>query len=307
MQFSSPIRLHNNLTITRASFLSSHRSISLVLNIILCFVTFIFIFCLTNLIRQEKQTSIIHTKIPKSVVDETYTSINLTRNTGYYDFEVYLINNTFRKENKTRRYFYIDLGCFDGRDADYFVHFHLEEITRYGTLNIIAFEPDPINFSACKLAQQKRSFIPTKIYSRAVWTDNGQIRYATEKGQKSKIDSDSALYVRSIDFSTWLKENFLVDDYVYIKFTIEGAEIDVLEKMVLDGSLTLVDTMEIEWTQGISPELEPRRVVLECMFDNFGMDFIYIINPVDLKHAYNVNDTFSAVPKDRAWYVFRKI
>jgi len=243
---------------------------------------------------------------PKSPIDESYISINLTRNTGYYDFESYLINNTFQKENKTRRYFYVDLGCFDGRDADYFVHFHLEEISRHGTLNIIAFEPDPINFSACKLAQQKRSFIPTEVHPAAIWTENSQIRFATEKGQKSKIDSDSVLYVQSIDFSNWLKETFLLEDYVYIKFTIEGAEINVLEKMVLDKSLILVDYMEIEWSKGLSPELEPRRVVLECMFDNFGMDFMFIINPVDLRHAYNVNDTFSAVPKDRSWYVLEK-
>jgi FkbM family methyltransferase len=216
------------------------------------------------------------------------------------------LNNTVKIENTTRRYYYIDLGCFDGRDIDYFVHFHLEEISQLGTLNIIAFEPDPINFSACKFAQEKRGSIPTTVYDAAVWTDDGRVKFATEKGQKSKIDQDSVLFVRAVDFSKWLREYIHPEDFVYVKFTIEGAEIPILEKMILEGTITLVDNMEIEWNDGLSPDLEPRRVVLECMFDNFGMDFIYMINPVDLRHAFNVKDNFAAVPKDKGWYVLDK-
>lgn len=306
MQFSVPIWTKNDLTITRTSLLSSYRSISFILNTILFLVTCIFILCLIRFIRHERDISIIHTNTPKSFIDETRSLINLTRTKGYYDFERYLVNNTFTKTNKTRRYFYIDLGCFDGRDSDYFVYFHLEEILRYGTLNIISFEPDPINFSACKVAQQKRPFVPTTIHNIAAWIEDGQVRFATEKGQKSKIDSESVLYVQSIDFSKWIAQNFRQDDFVYVKFTVEGAELAILEKMVKERTLLLVDNLEIEWSKGLSPELEPRRIVLESMFDNFGMDFIYITNPVDSRHAYNVKDIFAAIPKDRTWYILFK-
>jgi FkbM family methyltransferase len=213
-----------------------------------------------------------------------------------------MVNGTLIQQNKTaRRFFYIDLGCFDGRDIDYFVHFHSAEISRLGKLGIIAFEPDPINFAACKSMQQRSTSVKGTVYDAAVWTENGKVRYAIEKGQKSRIDEDSALYVRSIDFSKWVMDNFRVDDYVYLKFTIEGAEIPILEKMILDESLTLVDHLEIEWNEGLSPDLEPRRAFLECMFDNFGMDFLYMVNPVDLRHAFNLKDTYTSVPKDRTW------
>ncbi len=36
----------------------------------------------------------------------------------------------------------------------------------------------------------------------------------------------------------------------------------------------LIDNMEVEWSKDLSAELEPRRNVLESMFDNFGMDFL---------------------------------
>ena len=45
----------------------------------------------------------------------------------YYDYQHYLKNTTFESSNQSRRFFYINLGCFDGRDLDYFIHFHSEE------------------------------------------------------------------------------------------------------------------------------------------------------------------------------------
>ena len=293
-----------DLIINKPPLTISHRSRSSLLNIILIIMACIFLICFVRFIRQEKRVSTIeHIPVLPSKANQPESWQNSLPKRNYYDYQEFLVNNTLKPLNRTRRYFYIDLGCFDGRDIDYFVHFHAEEIQRYGTLNIIAFEPDPINFSACKLSQQKRPLLQATIYNTAVWTEDARIRYAIEKGQRSKIDSDSALTVQAIDFSKWLAEHFHIDDFVYVKFTIEGTETPILEKMILDGTLSLVDNMEIEWNDGLAPDFEPRRVVLECMFDNFGMDFLYMINPVDARHAYNVKETFAAVPKDKGWYI----
>ena len=224
----------------------------------------------------------------------------------YYDFQRLNGVNLTHRSNHSRQYYYIDLGCFDARDIDFFIHFHRYEIKQHGELSVIGFEPDPINYAACKAGQQRHPSIKQSAYQKAAWTENGQVRYATENGQKSKIDSNSALFVQSADFSRWVLANVHADDFVYVKFTIEGAEVPVLEKMVTDGSLRLVDYLEIEWHDGMSRDLEPRRVALECMFDNFGMDYLYMINPVDVRHAYNTKSSFSSVPKDRGWYVLRR-
>ncbi|CAF0875781.1 unnamed protein product [Rotaria sp. Silwood1] len=197
----------NDLKRIQASYLSSVRSISLILNIILFLAICIFILCLLRVIMYEEAIS----KTPTSTLPIPHQSKQhktIPRKEYYYDYEPYLKNVTLTPKNKTRRFFYVDLGCFDGRDIDYFLHFHSAAIARLGTLHIIAFEPDPINFSSCKLTQQRYRPIQGTVYDVAIWTENGQVRYASEKGQKSKIDSNSALYVRSVDFSIWMTENF---------------------------------------------------------------------------------------------------
>ena len=276
---------------------SSLSKLDLLLSLVLC----LFILSLGRLVLQKRQVAVVLVPMAAPMGSKPDSNINLTRSGGYYDYEPYLGHTIEIVHNKSRRYFYLDLGCFDGRDIDHFIHFHAEDIAKNGTLNIIAFEPDPINFSACRSRQRKHTTIPITIYDTAVWTSSGKVRYATEKGQKSKIDPNSALSVKSIDFSKWLIDHFTADDYIYVKFSVEGVDIPILEKMVLDGSLALVDHMEIEWSDFLAPEFEPRRVVLECMFDNFGMDFLYMINPVDSRHAFSMKDSYNGVAKDKGW------
>ena len=276
-------------------------NVSVILNIFLLLVVSIFIFCSFRFLHHSGD----HLSNGPSTEFVPVVSISPAQTRSpktYYDFETYPINESLAKaSNKSRRCFYIDLGCFDGRDIDYFVHFHIQEISRYGQLNIIAFEPDPINFSACKSAAMLHKDALNDIRQVAVWNETRDVPFASEKGQRSKIDFKSALKVPAIDFSQWLLKEFHRDDFLYVKFSIEGAEIPILEKMVLDDSLALVDYLEVEWYDVLSLDFEPRRVSLECMFDNFGMDFLYMINPVDLRHALNVKESFYSVPRDKGW------
>ena len=288
-------RCNHSLTITKISKSSSFRSIIITLNTMLILVSFIFLVCLANSITYY--SDLTSDKL-LSIVDQGKNRSYTLHDEYYYDFQHYRNNVTLYTNKTNRRYIYINLGCFDGRDIDYFVYFHGKEILSKGTLHIISFEPDPTNFAACKMAQQRYKFVNGTVYKTAAWITDGKVPYMIENGQKSGIDNRSAVSVPSIDFSQWLKENVRTDDYVYIKFTIDGVEIPVLEKMVLDQSLFLVDHMEIEWNEKLSPDLEVRRIVLECMFDRFGLDYLYMINPVDLRYVFNIKETYYTVPKD---------
>lgn len=296
-------RFIKRLTRIILHYLSSSYTLSMILNVILFVVTCVFIVTLFNFLTIKYSISEI-SATAGSRVRRSVPLVNVPKKPCYYDYECYLSNNgTLHGPNKTRRFFYVDIGCFDGRDMEYFLHFHQARIQKLGTLQIIAFEPDPINFAACKAAQERHSQVPATVYQMAAWTETGQVPYATENGQKSRIDKKSALYVQSVDFSSWLKEHFHMDDYVYVKFTVEGAEIPILEKLVQDETLALIDHMEIEWHDHLALDFEPRRASLECMLDNFGMDYLYMINPVDLRHAFNLQRSFNAIPKNREWYV----
>ncbi|CAF0993519.1 unnamed protein product [Adineta ricciae] len=227
--------------------------------------------------------------------------ISNSRKAYYYDYEPYLKKKINQTSNTFHQFYYIDLGCSDGRDIERFLYFHSKEILNTGNLSIIGFEPDPINYFACK-AEQNLPISTTKtVYNVAAWIKSDEVSYAVKMGQKSRIDHSSTTRVLSLDFSRWILENFKPEHYVYIKFTIEGAEIEVLEKMVADRSLALVDYLEIEWTHPVSSQYEPRRISLECMFDNFGMDYLYMIDMADMDIAQTNNETYEAVRKDTGW------
>lgn len=55
------------------------------------------------------------------------------------------------------------------------------------------------------------------------------------------------LTVQGLDFSKWIMENFDKEDYIVCKMDIEGAEYDVLPKMVEDGSIEYMNQMIIEF------------------------------------------------------------
>lgn len=54
-------------------------------------------------------------------------------------------------------------------------------------------------------------------------------------------------YVDCIDFSMFLSSMFDKNDKIILKFDIEGAEFDVFDKMIEDGTISLIHTIYIEW------------------------------------------------------------
>jgi FkbM family methyltransferase len=86
-------------------------------------------------------------------------------------------------------------------------------------------------------------------------------------------DLDKSIQVNCIDFSNYLKKNFTEDDYVICKMDIEGAEYDVLGKLIDDDTINLIDEIYIEWhnhllksnydTQLFIDELKKRNIKVE--------------------------------------------
>ena len=64
---------------------------------------------------------------------------------------------------------------------------------------------------------------------------------------KKYIDKDKPVEVDSIDFSKWILDNFQKDDFIICKMNIEGAEYNVLEKMLIDGSIDYIDKLYMSW------------------------------------------------------------
>ncbi|KAI8483689.1 hypothetical protein Bbelb_386270 [Branchiostoma belcheri] len=61
----------------------------------------------------------------------------------------------------------------------------------------------------------------------------------TETGGKRKLSHHRT--VPTVDLSRWIQENTAVEDYVIFKLDVEGAEYDILQKMLEDGTFKWVD------------------------------------------------------------------
>eukprot|EP00058_Branchiostoma_floridae_P021379 XP_002606869.1 hypothetical protein BRAFLDRAFT_126345 [Branchiostoma floridae] len=61
----------------------------------------------------------------------------------------------------------------------------------------------------------------------------------TETGGRRKLSHHRT--VPTVDLSRWIQENTAVEDYVIFKLDVEGAEYDILKKMLEDGTFKWVD------------------------------------------------------------------
>jgi FkbM family methyltransferase len=151
-----------------------------------------------------------------------------------------------------------------------------EFIKRFPDFEFFAFEAQP------ELAAEGDRVIgelpQTKIqhFSKAVWTRNEELSFylATRWGSNhrggstlvtghtrnlSAIDYESPVRVEAIDFSSWLAETVDREDYVIVKMDIEGAEYDVLEKVIADGNLPLIDELIIEFHYHMNEAISKAR------------------------------------------------
>jgi FkbM family methyltransferase len=119
------------------------------------------------------------------------------------------------------------------------------------------FEPNPFFHKD----YQNSSYILEK---KAIWTENCtktfhispdarqassslfQDKLCRINGKLIPFDAN-AIQVDCIDFSEWLKQNVSPRQHVTLKLDIEGAEYDVLWKLINDKTIELVDKLYVEF------------------------------------------------------------
>lgn len=149
---------------------------------------------------------------------------------------------------ETIKKIYIDCGAWTG---DSVVNF----IRKFKNYIIYAFECEPRLTKTLEILSNEYNF---NFINKAIWTSNSKINLYpgvenfTQSSslffsKKKLIDKNNPISVEAIDFSEWIKNNFNKTDYIVCKMNIEGAEYDVLEKMLLDGSIDYINKLYIAW------------------------------------------------------------
>jgi len=65
------------------------------------------------------------------------------------------------------------------------------------------------------------------------------------------IENDNKLIntfkVKCFDFSAFIRDNFTKEDYIIVKLDIEGSEYEVMDKLIIDGTIDYINHFYIEW------------------------------------------------------------
>lgn len=144
---------------------------------------------------------------------------------------------------------FLDCGGNIGQSIDLF-----KESPMYSPDFIIySFEPAPM------LSKKYRNRTDIIFSDKAVWINDsimdfyiGQKHHgvgSTLKKEKfsGHPDFNHPIKVHGFDFSKWIIDNFTKEDYIILKMDIEGAEYDVLEKMIIDGSINYIKKAFVEF------------------------------------------------------------
>jgi len=118
---------------------------------------------------------------------------------------------------------------------------------------IHSFEPNP-TFKRCF-----NGLAGVTLHEEAVWIEDGNARLYLGDGQRAQgssllkekmtggLNEDRYQTVRCIDFSGWISRTFDVHDFIILKLDIEGAEYEVLKKMIADDTIGYINRLFIEF------------------------------------------------------------
>ena len=175
---------------------------------------------------------------------------------------------------------FIDCGSHKGQAIERF-----RRSKRYSKgCKIYAFEPIE-EFAVSYKDDKGVIYIP-----KAVWTYDGEVPFFMDRHEqkglrqgstivRSKrsgtLDKDRPVTMPCINFSSWLSANFRKSDHVIVKMNIEGAEYEVLNKMLRSGSIKLLDELFVSF-HNKKMEIDPQihnKLILK-LYSAMGRYFI---------------------------------
>lgn len=151
---------------------------------------------------------------------------------------------------------FIDVGAYNGDSVEQFLNWFkiIDDVSEY---EIHAFEPNKAISGGIKHLAELHDNI--HFYDKAVWVHDGMVEFAVDSDKQplgSTVESSKAsiwnnnkhIMVDCIDFSEWLKQ-FSGYSEVVVKMDCEGAEFEILNKLLDDGTLPIITLLLVEFHQ----------------------------------------------------------
>ncbi len=146
-----------------------------------------------------------------------------------------------------RQHIFVDIGSARGQVIE---DFKKTRMYRDVPWKIFAIEPSTDTYPLIPKAPD------VTLIPKAAWLYDGQIEFfkTTDEGKtRNSVYHSPALNNEKVtwecfDFSQWIRKNFRKEDYVIVSLDIAGAEADLLERMLEDGTIDLVDRAYVEFS-----------------------------------------------------------
>jgi len=183
-----------------------------------------------------------------------------------------------RAKPGAKKYF-LDLGS---RTAEFYKQLH--NFWFFEGFEFFLFECNPRMSATVRHAVKDDPH--ATFLEKAVWTEDGTMKFWIDNDPQ-QADHGSSLFedhamvegeelmseVETVDFSKWLGELATVDDLVVVRMDIEGAEYEVLKKLIVDGNAKLIDHLDLEYHAAFAPSLRkhlPADKVLPWILEGYG-------------------------------------
>ena len=152
------------------------------------------------------------------------------------------------------KYIYIDGGARIGESIEIL----LDKREELKGCDSYLFECNPAHINTLndiKFNNNNYNFI---IKNEALWVENvekdfylsidrwGDLGCTLKPEKQEMLDKQNPLIVNCINFSNFLK-TFGDDDYIILKLDVEGAEYDILEHLISEGTIGKINELYVEF------------------------------------------------------------
>ena len=141
----------------------------------------------------------------------------------------------------------------------------LKTLTSVYFVSMAALQVSMTPISAGQDTAPNRSTLYTQLRA-ALLENRAQTQAALPDFGNLQAESAPELHRQGVHFSRWMYQNTRQSDHITVQMDIAGAESDVVEQLVADGSILLIDNLNIIWHEKLQPEkLEWVRIVQQTL------------------------------------------
>jgi FkbM family methyltransferase len=168
---------------------------------------------------------------------------------------------------------YIDGGTHYGQGLDHFINSY----NMNSEWKIYSFEANPVTYEKFS-HRRKYSFV--NYINKALLNYDGHVEINLETvGEnddtgmgssvitldkwdpwKGQLHFHRSIKIECIDLSAFIKNNFKQEDNIICKLDVEGAEYDILEKMINDDTINYIKTLCVEFHSGFFKNQEEIKI-----------------------------------------------